>query len=201
MGQLDVVRGLGICVDLHCAPVEVDGQAAVLASREHDSHGAVHHVQLVVVLRLDHLVAGVEAWPPSGLDIGYRHPVELQLQEPLQLDVEFHGAQRPLVDGRQHLHIPQQVEAEAIDLAAGSGMVSVWLKTTFRCDLMLPTIQPGAGQEGDVAPGQEPEGDGPQAGAGVEPGQVGFRPEQGGRHPEQEGAQHEVEHRLIQSRE
>ncbi len=59
--QLHVAQRIGTGFDLHRAAIEVDHETAVGASIDHDAHRAVHHAQLVVVLRLDHLVARIEA--------------------------------------------------------------------------------------------------------------------------------------------
>ena len=96
------------------AVVEFDVARAVAAGGDAPDapHGAVHHVQLVVVPVLDDLVVDIQARSsagPDGLDI---EPEAFLLNQPLKLDVEVVHAEDALLHRREKLHIPAEVKAE-----------------------------------------------------------------------------------------
>src|SRR5690242_14524997 len=112
--QLNIAGRLSADLYLHRTAIEIDGQCPIAFGPEYDADRAVHHAEIVVVPRLDHLVAWVEPMPVPGFCFRHIEVKELLLEQLLEFHVELDGADWTAMCRRQHLNVPDQVVAKSL---------------------------------------------------------------------------------------
>jgi len=88
VGELQFAHLVGAVFNPNSCAVEVDPDAAVRQNLGDDPDRPVHDADLVVVPGLDHLVVEQEAWRGSVVDRWRFHPVQLPLDQLLQINVQ-----------------------------------------------------------------------------------------------------------------
>ena len=74
----------------------------------------MHEAEGVIVLGLDHLVAGQQSGAVAGFGQRCTDAIPLALDDLLQRVVQLDGAERAFVSGRQNLDVMNQVVTEPI---------------------------------------------------------------------------------------
>ena len=82
--QLNEVLLAAVGQDLDGMAFEVDSEAGLRMILDHVPNGPVHDAEVVIIPRLDDLVAGQQIRPPSRLDAGHIDAEQLLLDEPAE---------------------------------------------------------------------------------------------------------------------